>query len=93
MDEVLNVLVERIADAVSARLQPQMEAAQAANKPRFLSRYEAAEFLKISLPTLHKLVNMNKLHPLKIGGRRLFSETDLVAAMESGLTRKYQRFS
>lgn len=43
----------------------------------YLTRKEVAEYLKISLPTLHKLVKDSILHPFKIGGSVRFKQTDI----------------
>ena len=93
MEDFIKRLGSELADVICARLDERLQAVEESSKPHFLTRFEAANFLKISLPTLHKFVNEGKLHPLKIGGRRLFAESDLLAAMEAGVVCKYQRFN
>ena len=39
---------------------------------------EAAEFLKISKPTLYKLINSNSIPFLKIGDQKRFRKSDLL---------------
>jgi excisionase family DNA binding protein len=43
----------------------------------YMTRKEVAEYLRISLPTLHKLVNSNILISYKIGGNVRFKKTDI----------------
>lgn len=93
MEEIIDALSARIAEEVCCRLDQRLATLEESRKPHFLTRREAANFLKISLPTLHKMINEGRLHPLAIGGRRLFSQADLMAAMEAGTVRKYQRFN
>ena len=43
----------------------------------YLTRKELAEYLKISLPTLHKLVNNGTIKAYKIGGSVRFKKTEI----------------
>ena len=47
-----------------------------------LTRQEAADFLGISLPTLHVLVNEGKIRPIKVGRRTMFDLAEITAFCE-----------
>lgn len=44
---------------------------------QLLTRKELAEVLKISLPTLHKLVNSKKINAYKLGGNVRFKRSEI----------------
>jgi excisionase family DNA binding protein len=43
----------------------------------YMTRKELSEYLKISLPTLHKLVNNGTIKSYKIGGSVRFKKTEI----------------
>lgn len=47
----------------------------------FITRTEAAKFLKISLVTVHQWANDGILHPYKMGNRTYFSRKQIVDQM------------
>lgn len=67
--------VDDIAEAVSRTLSNQL---RPANEQReFLDVEQAAEFLNISVPTIHRLKAKDKIPFRKIGSRVIYSRTDL----------------
>jgi len=50
-----------------------------------MTRKETAQFLRIALSTLDKLVRQKKLRPIRFNRRVLFREQDLVAFIEQHL--------
>jgi len=46
------------------------------NLPEYLTRQEAAEYLRISLPTINRLIKSGKLKAVKVGGlTRILTES------------------
>lgn len=50
---------------------------------KILSRNEAAKFLKVSLPTLHKLVKQNQLPAYRLGRKIVFKDDELINSLKS----------
>ena len=66
---LLEPLIDSFVEKVAQRVK-QLEAEKA---PRFYSRKEVADLLRVTLPTLHAMVNAKALNPIKVGGRVLFN--------------------
>ncbi len=49
---------------------------------RLFTVKEAMEYLRISRPTLYRLINQGKLKPVKIGKRTLLDKADLDRLIE-----------
>jgi excisionase family DNA binding protein len=78
-----------IGDVVSEKLEsfePKPE-----TKDRYLTRKEVAAELRISLPTLNELTKKEKLKAYRIGGRVLYRESEVSAALQTISESKYRR--
>lgn len=58
---------------------------------KFYTRQEVADKIRVSLPTIHSLVNSGKLICHKIGGRSLFDSEEIDRAIEEKRIFKYCR--
>jgi excisionase family DNA binding protein len=61
-------------------------------KDKYITRKEVAAELRISLPTLNELTKKEKLKAYRIGGRVLYRESEVSAALQTITAAKYQRF-
>lgn len=50
--------------------------------PQYYTRREAAERLKISLPTLNKYTKTGKVNGYRIGGKVMYRADDLMASLQ-----------
>lgn len=73
-------LSEMIRESLRDELQ-QLRPAQPKTDTKYLTRYETAHRLRISLVTLTDWVNRGKICAHKIGGRVLFRDSDVEAAL------------
>lgn len=58
---------------------------------KLLSRKQAAQKLGVSLPTLWKITKSGALPALKLGGRILYKNSELMACLKPIQTIKYKR--
>lgn len=61
-------------------------------KPAVLTTREAAQYLKVSLPTLHRRVRAGGIPYLRIGRSLRFRVEDLDAFISSLVTRKWKTY-
>lgn len=61
------------------------------NQPKYLTRFQAAELLHLTLPTLHVYTQAGIIRGRKVGSRVLYSEEDIKAAVQDIPTLKYRR--
>lgn len=54
------------------------------------SRQDAAEYLKVSLPTIHAMINRGKIKAVKVGRRTLIDMTDLKCKVANGEIGRYK---
>ncbi len=57
---------------------------------RYLTVREASKFLKISISTLNRLINRNKIPSYKVGDRRLFDKDELIEWVRAHKSQKYK---
>ena len=68
-DGLKSLIKEAVRDELAA-IPPKKE-------NNYLTRAEMAAKLKVSLPTIDKMIGMGKLRAVRLGGRILFKEDDL----------------
>lgn len=66
-------------------MNDQLQTEGSPEPPSLLTREEAAKFLRISLPSLHRRVKAGDLQPLHVGKRVLFRREDLDALVASAI--------
>jgi len=59
--------------------------------PKYLTRREVADLLKISLPTLNDYTRSGRIKGHRIGSRVLYSEEEVTKAVKEIATVKYLR--
>lgn len=59
--------------------------------PKYLTRREVADLLKISLPTLNDYTRTGRIKGHRIGSRVLYSEEEVTKAVKEIATVKYSR--
>jgi excisionase family DNA binding protein len=59
--------------------------------PKYLTRREVADLLKISLPTLNDYTRTGRIKGHRIGSRVLYSEEEVTKAVKEIATVKYLR--
>ena len=63
--------------AIATAIIEYVNAQKKCASPKYLSRKEVAEMLKISISTLHRLVNLQHLKCRKVGRKTLFLHSDV----------------
>ena len=63
--------------AIMAAVKECINAQKKCASPKYLNRREAADMLKISTSTLHRLVNQQHLKCRKVGRKTLFLSSDV----------------
>ena len=59
-------------------------------EPQYLTRKEAAKFLKISVPTLHNYTMTGRLNAFRMGRRVLYKMEDLELSMTEVVVSRFQ---
>lgn len=88
-EEFKNVVTEAVSTAMS--LYQKNSSINLANNIIYRSRKEAAQKLKITLPTLNVYTKSGLLKGYRIGGRVLYRDDELDAALTSVKPLKYRR--
>lgn len=71
---------------------PMDEALQLA-PPKMITRKEVADYLKVSVQSVINYTNRGLLTSYKIGRRVLYSEAEVIAALQSSAVKRYQHES
>lgn len=82
-------LNQRVYDAVAKALQGLMPQHQKSSE-EYITRKQASERLKVSLPTIHAYINKGVLIPYKIEGRTLFKAVEVEEAISKQYISKYK---
>ncbi|MDG4944984.1 helix-turn-helix domain-containing protein [Weeksellaceae bacterium KMM 9713] len=84
--QLISITPDQLADIVSQRVRIEFEKAKeefsTAPKKEFLTRESAAEFLSISLPTLHNYTKQGKLKAYALGSRVYYLRNEIETMME-----------
>lgn len=81
--ELVNLIATEIETRMLNREKPHKK-----NEPRYLSRKETAELLRITLPTLNEQTKRGKLAAYRIGGRVLYREDEIQNCLNQVVTKK-----
>lgn len=76
-----NALANLIDEKIQERLQELIKELQPKEPEEFLNRKETAQFLKISLVTLHQWTNKGILKAYKFGNKTYFSRKEIVSQL------------
>lgn len=88
----LESFVNEIAKKAYEQAYKDITERMAKKEPRMYTRKEVAERLKISLPTLHSLMNQGILKPTYVGRKPLFNAFEIEEAIATGQLCKYKRY-
>lgn len=94
LESLATMLRPRIEDIVAEKVAAQLKAMDTKKQPendQYLTRAEVCKMLKISLPTLHSMVNRGLLRKYKAQGRTIFKAVEIERAVSLGVTKKYIR--
>lgn len=96
--DVLNQFAEAVAEILRPTLEQMIDErlkeinnTQEKEKDEYLTRAEVCKMLKISLPTLHSMVNKGLLRKYKAQGHTIFKASEVERAVILGVTLKYRR--
>jgi hypothetical protein len=76
-------LIQEISDVVQQKIEAGLKLFSSASAkknqatPRYLTRHEAVDYLRVSYSSLHRYVRLGYIHPVKVGGKTLFEAGDL----------------
>jgi excisionase family DNA binding protein len=86
----VNELLEKIGQLIDSRIL-QVQKSSLKNPPKFISRKEVAELLKISLPTLNEWTKLGWLLSYKMGNRVLYKQEEVERAICKVTAYKYKK--
>lgn len=88
----LDKMIDYAADRFFDRLQARQQAQQPRNEPPIETgtRQQAADLLKVSLPTVQSMINKGYIKSCKVGSRRLIDMSDLRAKIDTGEVSRYK---
>ena len=90
MEELFTALLKPIIKESLREVLTEAEAERAAQEPKFLTRQQVAEMLGVSLVTVHSYINRGFLESKKIGHKTLFSEADVLKAIQGKKVYKFK---
>lgn len=79
IDEIVNRVCERVLDLTEKK------------EPRYYTREETADILRITLPTLSRITNESLLPCKRIGSRILYDAESIDKAVNDKVVFKYRR--
>lgn len=88
LDEI-TARFEAVIDSKLSQLKDQFTST--GEKPKYGTRTEVAEELKISLPTLHELTKSGKLKAYRIGSRVLYRWDEVEESLNEIQSAKFKR--
>lgn len=89
---IQNVTAEEFSETLRLIVREEISAIQTKElTPRFLSRQEVANLLKISLPTLNEYTRTGIIKGSRIGSRILYAESDIKESVKDIPALKYRR--
>lgn len=84
--ELKNIVIGRY-----LKLQEEIASSIKAKEPRYYSRREAAEILRVTLPTLHSMTKQGMITAKKVGRRILYDADAFDEAVKEDRVYKYKR--
>ena len=93
-DEIVESIATRFARAFIIEVQKgelSLPPEPKQEEPSYLTRKEAAEMLKVSLPTLHAMINAGAIKVTKAGQRTLIERSRFESDLADGKLAKYSR--
>jgi len=79
-------LIDSFIERVAQRVKQLTDEA----KPRYYSRKEAADLLRVSMPTLHAMINAGALTPKRVGRHVLFDAQTIDEGIRNGSLTKFK---
>lgn len=87
-----NITAEDLTKAFRSIIQEELSRLNTQEtSPRYLSRQEVADLLKISLPTLNEYTRTGIIRGSRVGSRVLYDEASVKEAVKEIPTLKYRR--
>ena len=94
MKYVGDAISRAVEDGISRALEkyePVRISTTETTSPKYYTRDEVRQMLRISFPTLHGLMKKGAIKFIKVGKKTLFPKAELDAMIASGELRKYRR--
>ena len=89
---VRNITVEEFQELIRSTVREELQSGYPKKgEPRYITRNEAAELLKITLPTLNRYTQLGIVKGFRIGTRVLYKLEDIEEDVKSIAIRRYQR--
>ena len=88
---IRNLTVDELKDIIGVIVKEEIQLASTIkkNETKYLTRKEAATFLKISLPTLNNYTKIGIVSGFRIGTRVLYKSEDLESNLNAIVTNRY----
>ena len=88
---VLMPILNPFIDVIVERVSEKILSATTKKEPKFYSRKETAQLLRVTLPTLARLTKDGLITSKKVGNRILYEAEAIDAAVMENRTLKYKR--
>ncbi len=89
---IRNITVEELQELIRATIRQELQSGSPKKgEPRYITRNEAADLLKITLPTLNRYTQLGILKGFRIGTRVLYKMEDIEEGIKSIASSRYQR--
>ena len=80
-------LAEKVADKLLEKIKHYIDALRTNENDVYLTRTEAADFLKITIVTLWRWTNKGKVKCYGVGGRRYYNKKELIELLKKNELR------
>ena len=90
---VMQMTTERFKEMIATIVQKEIAKIKdpdGIGKPELMSRDEVASLFNISLPTLHKRMNMGDIRAHKMGRKTIFKRSEIIEDLKRFDTKKYE---
>jgi excisionase family DNA binding protein len=89
---IRSITVEEFQELIRSTVREELQrGSPKKGEPRYITRNEAAELLKITLPTLNRYTQLGIIKGFRIGTRILYNLEDIEEDVKSIPTRRYTR--
>lgn len=81
-DITVDELAEKVADKLLVKIETYLNQLSKTKNDELLTRKEVAEYLRISVVTIHSWSKYGILNPIRMGNRMFFKKQDILDVLE-----------
>lgn len=84
----IDELADKVADKLMLNIQDYLKQLSKKENDEILTRQEVADYLRVSLTTIHHWCNYGILSPIRLGNRIFFKKQDILDLLEKQTINK-----